>query len=164
MTLDHWVSLFSASISFIGLLFVAVQIRDSTRQRKSDSLVKILDTNRELIVLGFSHPPLFEILANGKDTNPIWTQRYLQLWLNQFSLVHSYLEHSMLGTEVRDNFRRDISEFMAMANMQTHWRRFGHLYPASFQAYINEILKTNEPPHERAAHRETTRQHHDAKT
>ena len=53
MTLDHWVSLFSASISFIGLLFVAVQIRDSTRQRKSDSLVKILDTNRELIVLGF---------------------------------------------------------------------------------------------------------------
>jgi hypothetical protein len=163
MTFDHLVSLFSATISFAGLIFVALQLRDSTRQRRSDSLVKILDINRELISLGFSHPQLFGILADEANANPLWTQRYLQLWLNQFSLVHSYLEHSMLGGEVRGNLLRDISEFMLNANVRKHWEKFGHLYPASFQAYINDILKKDEPP-AKAAHPGESRRHHDAKT
>ena len=164
MTLDQGIAVFSATVSFVGLVFVGVQLRDGTRQRMSDSLVKILDINRELITLGFSHPQLFEILAGNKDADPVWTQRYMQLWLNQFSLVHSYLEHSMLGKEARANLERDLSEFMATPNMRRHWHRFGKLYPASFQAYINQILKTDEPPGKAAHQGETTRRHHDAKT
>jgi hypothetical protein len=163
MTLDQKIALLSSVIAFVGLIFVALQLRDSTRQRRSDSLVKILDINRELIALGFAHPTLFAILAGKDNTDPLWTQRYLQLWLNQFSLVHSYLEHSMLGGEVRDNLLRDISEFMLNDNVRKHWHTFGHLYPASFQAYINGILKKDEPP-QKAAHPGESRRHHDAKT
>ena len=165
MTLDQCIALFSASVSFVGLVFVGLQLRAGTKQRTSDSLVKILDTNRELITLGFSHPHLFEILANEKETDPIWTQRYLQLWLNQFSLVYSYLQNSVLKGEAKENLERDITDFMASGNMRKHWQRFGKLYPTSFQTYINAILKKDEPPVKAAHHGEQTkRRHHDAKT
>ena len=164
MSLDQKIALFSAMVSFIGLVFVGLQLRAGTRQQMSDSLVKILDTTRELISLGFSHPKLFEILAGKKETDPILTQRYLHLWLNHFSLVHSYLEHSMLGAETRDNLERDLTEFMGMASMRKHWQRFGSLYPISFQTFIDEILKKDEPPTKAAHHDETAHEHHDAKT
>ncbi len=146
MSLDHIVSIFSAAVSFIGLLFVALQIRASTRQRESDSLVKITDINRELLSLGFSHPQLFTIMEDGKTADPVWERRFLQLWLNQFSLVHSYLTQSVLRAELKENLERDLSDFMAMENMRRHWQRYGMLYPASFQKYVNAILKKVEPP------------------
>jgi hypothetical protein len=165
MTTDQYIALFSATVSFVALIFVGVQIRAATRQRTSDSLVKILDVNRELITLGFSHPELFEILTGDKNPNPVKTQRYLQLWLNQFSLVFSYLQHSVLRGEAKDNLERDLSEFMTMPNMRKHWQKFGRLYPASFQSYINEILKKDEPPGGKPAHHEgPTHPHHEAKT
>lgn len=120
MSFDRLVSLISAITAFAGLLAVAYQIREGTRQRTSDSLVKILDNNRELITLGFSHPQLFEILAGDKNADPIWTQRYLQLWLNQFSLVFSFLERSILRGEATDNLERDLTEFMKMPKMRKH--------------------------------------------
>jgi hypothetical protein len=165
MTTDQYIALFSATVSFVGLIFVGLQLRDATRQRTSDSLVKVLDINRELITLGFSHPQLFEILTGDKNANPVWTQRYLQLWLNQFSLVYSYLQHSVLRGEAKDNLERDLSEFMTMPNMRKHWQKFGRLYPASFQAYINEILKKDEPPGGKPTHHEgPAHPHHEAKT
>jgi hypothetical protein len=36
------------------------------------------------------------------------------------------------------------------ANMRRHWQRFGKFYPASFQDYVNGILKKVEP--HKAAH------------
>ena len=164
MTLDQCIALFSAGVSFTGLVFVGLQLRSGTKQRTSDSLVKILDTNRELITLGFSHPELFAILAGGTEADPIWIQRYLQLWLNQFSLVHSYIQNAILPREAKENLERDISEFMATPNMRKHWRAFGHLYPVSFQTYIKDVLKKDEPPKEAAHHAAKKHGHHDAKT
>jgi hypothetical protein len=165
MTTDQYIALFSATVSFIALIFVGVQIRAATRQRTSDSLVKILDTNRELITLGFSHPQLFEILTGDKNPNHVFTQRYLQLWLNQFSLVYFYLQNSVLQGEAKDNLERDLSEFMTMPNMRKHWQKFGKLYPASFQTYINEILRKDESPGDKPTHHEDqAHPHHEAKT
>jgi hypothetical protein len=162
MTLDQGIALFSATVSFIGLVFVGLQLRDATRQRTSDSLVEILDVNRELITLGFSHPQLFGILDDAKNADPIWEQYYLQLWLNQFSLIHSYLKESVLKGERRENLQRDLSDFMMMANMRRHWQKFGKFYPASFQEYVNEMLKTIEPP--TAAQAKHPARNHEAKT
>jgi hypothetical protein len=76
----------------------------------------------------------------------IWEQYYLQLWLNQFALTHSYMARSVLCGELRENLTRDVADFMAMQNMRRHWQRFGSLYPATFQTFVNEILKKVEPP------------------
>jgi hypothetical protein len=146
MSLDHWVSVFSAVISFVGLLLVALQLRDATKQRESDSLVKVYDINRQLLNLGFSHPSLFEILEDKKHANPLWERRYLQLWLNQLSLSHSFLKRSMLEPEFKESFDRNLADFMTLENMQKHWQQFGRFYPTSFQKYVDEMLEKTEPP------------------
>jgi hypothetical protein len=141
MTLDHYVSIFSAAISFVGLLLVVLQLRDSARQRASQSLVEIYDMNRQLISLGFSHPELFAILADAKDPDPVLERRYLQLWLNQFSLVNSYLNQSVFKGELKESLVSDLTDFMTLNNMQHHWRKYGRFYPASFQALVDGIIK-----------------------
>jgi len=146
MSLDHFVALFSAAISFAGLMLVVLQLRASTKQREMESVVEILSVNRELVSLGFSHPQLFKILEDSKHADPVWEQYYLQLWLNQFALTHSYMTRAMLRRELRENLTRDVTDFMAMENMQRHWQKFGKLYSTTFQAYVNGIVKKVEPP------------------
>ena len=150
MSLDHYVSLFSAGISFVGLLFVAVQLRDATKQRELESLVELYDINRQLMAFGFEHPMLFEILEDRPIANPLWQKRYLQLWLNQLSLSHSFLRHSVVQTELQDELSRNLVDFLGMKLMQQHWQEYGSFYPDSFQQRVNDILKKKEPP--KAAH------------
>jgi hypothetical protein len=161
MTFDHWVALISPLISCVGLLFVAVQLRDGIRQRETESMVKLYDINRELLSLGFSHPQLLEVLEDRNIADSLLEKRYLQLWLNQLSLSHAFLQHAVVQTELQDELRRNLVDFMGMNNMQRHWRQYGSFYPASFQERVGEILKKGEPP--AAAHVESKR-HHAAKT
>ena len=163
MSLDHWVSLFSAAISFVGLLFVAVQIRDSTRQRESDSLVKIYDINRELLSLGFSHPQLFAILNDSDHADPIWERRYLQMWLNQLSLIHTYVKRAAIRGELKDSLEQNVRDFMTMKNMRRQWHERGTAYPASFQKLVNDMIAKHEPPLPAAAHVKHQK-HQDART
>jgi hypothetical protein len=141
MSWDHWVSLFSSAISFFGLLLVARQMRGSTKQRESESLVKLYDINRDLISLGFSHHSLFQVLEDKKAADPLSQKRYLQLWFNQLSLTHVYLQHSVVQPELRESLERNLADFMLMENARQHWRQYGMFYPASFQSYVNGIEK-----------------------
>src|ERR1700677_3185174 len=102
MSLDHYVSLFGAGISFFALMFLAVQIRDDTKQREIVSLVELYGINRQLLTLGFSHRALFEVLEDKSIDDTLSQKRYLQLWLNQLSLSHSFLRHSVVQTELQD--------------------------------------------------------------
>jgi hypothetical protein len=145
MSLDHYVSLFSAVISFTGLLLVVLQLRDSTRQRESESLVELYDINRQLLSLGFSHPQLFAILDDAKNADPVWERYYLQMWLNQLSLSHAYLQRSVVQVELKESLERNLVDFMTLDNMRRHWQRYGTFYPTSFQKCVNEILKKVEP-------------------
>jgi hypothetical protein len=83
VSLDHFVSVFSALLSFVGLILVVIQFRRATTQREAESLVKLADINRELLSLGFDHPQLFPILEDSPKVDPVLERRYLQLWLNQ---------------------------------------------------------------------------------
>ena len=162
MSSDHWVAVFSALISFAGLLLVVIQMRESTKQQRSQSLVEIYGMNRELISLGFSHPKLFAVLADAKTADPVLERRYLQLWLNHFSLVNSYLNMSVLKGELKESLVRDLTDFLTMKNARHHWQTYGKFYPESFQKLVGDILTNDEPP-AKAAHL-GTRRHHDART
>lgn len=146
MTLDHFVALFSAAISFAGLWLVVLQLRDSNRQKESESLVELYDINRQLLSLGFSHPQLFEILEDTKNADPLWERRYLQMWLNQLSLSHAFLQRSVWQPELKESLERNLADFLTLRNMQRHWRHYGPFYPASFQKCVNDLLKKVEPP------------------
>ena len=138
LSLDNWISLISALIAFAGLGFVALQLRDSNHQREIESIIEIYDINRELVSLGFEHPELFAILRDAKTADPVWERRYLQLWLNQMSLIHLCLRHSVFNQELRESLECDLDGFMSMKNMQRHWQKFARFYPVSFQQRMND--------------------------
>lgn len=145
MSFEQIVSLSSAIISLVGLLLVAWQLRDGNRQQELASMVEIYDINRELISLGFSHPQLFAILADTKDADLVWERRYLQLWLNQLSLIHSYLKRSVYDTELKECLERSVADFMLMENMRSHWEKYRQFYPASFQRMVDDCTKNVKP-------------------
>jgi hypothetical protein len=140
MTIDQWVGSFSAVISFAGLLLVAVQLRDSNRQRQLESQIRLYDINRELVSMGFSHPHLFGILEDAEGINPTLERRYLQLWLNQLALIKSFQESGGFRKDVGASFNADLRDMVVMSNMRRQWERFGKYYPTSFQRMVNEIL------------------------
>ncbi len=146
MSFDHWIALISSSISFVGLMFVAVQLRDANRQRETESMVKLYDINRELLSLGFSHPQLLEVLEDKKIADALLEKRYLQLWLNQLSLSHTFLQRSVFKIELQDELHRNLIDFIGMKNMQRHWQQYGSFYPTSFQERVGEILELEPPP------------------
>ena len=140
MSLEQWVAILSATMSFIGLMFVALQIRDSTRQRRVESVQRLIDVNRELLSLGFSHPKLFDILNDTTTADPQWEQRYLQLWLNHLSMVHTMLKHRGFDADFREGLERDMAYTFALGNMQRHWMKAGQFYSTSFQKKVNGII------------------------
>jgi hypothetical protein len=146
MSIDQLVAIFSATVSFIGLLLVVLQLRAATRQRESESLVTIYDINRELLTLGFSHPRLFAILEDAKDADPVWETRYLQLWMNQLSLIHLYLKRAVFDKELQEFLENEIADFVTHTNVQKFWQHRGVAYPASFRRLVDEIIKKGKPP------------------
>jgi hypothetical protein len=140
MTLDQWISIASALMTLVGLLMVAVQIRFATRQRWMESVQGIFNTNRELLSLGFTHPKLFEILNDAPRADAEWQKRYLQLWLNHITVVHTILKHGGFDDDFREGLELDIADTLAQTNMQLHWMRVGKFYPASFQKRVNAII------------------------
>ena len=144
MSWDNWVSLFSAAVAFAGLLFVALQLRDSNHQREIESIIEIYDVNRELISLGFEHPQLFAVLRDTKIADPEWQRRYLQLWLNQMSLIHSCLKRSVFESEVKSSLESQLAEFLSLQNMREHWQKHGAFYPLSFRVWVNGLIQQPE--------------------
>lgn len=145
MSVDQFVTIFSVTISFVGLLLVVIQLRDGTRQRKLESQIHLYDLNRELISLGFANPRLFDILKDAADVEPTLEQRYLQLWLNLYSLVHAFGQSGAIQKGVEESFVTDFRDVLRMKNMRRHWQRFGQYYPASFQQAVNAALKEAGP-------------------
>lgn len=146
MSVDQMVAVFSALTSFAGLVFVALQMRDATRQRRQGSLSEIYDINRQLLSLGFDHPQLFAILVDKGCAEPEWERRYLQMWLNQLSLIYSTIKQGGFDPEFEQSLEWDIRFFMTLENMRRHWKRYREFYPASFQALVNGIVDGLEGP------------------
>jgi hypothetical protein len=127
-------------LTFAGLLFVAWQIRDANKQSKLESQIRLYDVNRELISMGFSKPELFEVLKDEKKVDPTLERRYLQLWLNQLSLIFSLKAAGALQKDYQESCERDLRDMFELASMRRHWRAFGKYYPASFQKAVDDIL------------------------
>ena len=140
MNIDQWVAVFSASVSFVGLLMVAMQLRDGNRQRQLESQIQLYDINRELISMGFSNPRLFRVLEDAEGVDPVLERRYLQLWLNQLALIQSFQASGGLRKDVGSSFDADLRDMMMMSNMRRQWQRFGKYYPASFRVYVDTII------------------------
>lgn len=140
MTIDQWLLAAQDLIALLGFLVIIIQLQDSNRQTKLESQIHIHEITRDLISLGFSNPQLFEVLKNSKHVDPTVQARYLQLWLNQLSLIHSFRQTGAFEKDVQDSFEADLRDIVRMPNMRRHWSIVEKYYPASFQKSVNEIL------------------------
>lgn len=138
MTFDQSLAILSALLSSLGLIGVAIQIRQATRQRWVETVQRLFDNNRELLTLGFEHPKLLTTLNDGANPDP--ETRYLQLWLNHLAVVHTILKHGGFDADFRNGLEADLADTIAANNMQNHWLRVGKFYPASFQKRVNAII------------------------
>lgn len=130
----------SLVFSFVSIFLVIFQLHNHTEQRKIESLIQIYDINRQLLTLGFSMPELFDVLHDGKNSDPLRERHYLQLWLNQMALIHAITRRGFFPPDQRDSLERDMREFLAQGNMQQHWRLFRHCYPVSFQTFVDALV------------------------
>lgn len=81
------VSAGSAFFTLVTAVFVLIQVRLFRRQLKFEVLLQIKTINRELLLLGFDRPELFDVI-NGEGKGTEAEKRYLQLWLNQIDLIY----------------------------------------------------------------------------
>lgn len=138
VSLDNYISLASAFIAFMGLLLVGLQLRDSTDQRRLESVLEIYGINREIIALGFTNPELFQIL-HGQKADPLVERHYLQLWFNHFALIHSFQKRKFFPVDLRESLEQDIRYFMEEGNARRHWQQNRIYYPPAFQTYIDHL-------------------------
>jgi len=141
MTVEQWVAVFSALVSFAGWLLVVAQLKQGNDQRRLDSLLHIKEINREILSLGFDNPRLFPLLQGRKTADSTQEQHYLQLWFNQFELIHSFCEQGMFSQELAASLERDIGQFVSLDNVRQHWRRKRQFYTPSFQAFIDSLAE-----------------------
>lgn len=141
MSPELYVSVFSVLISFAGWLLVVAQLKQGNAQRRLDSLLHLKEINREILALGFDNPRLFPLLQGKKIADSLQEQHYLQLWFNQFELIHSFCEQDLFSEELAASLRRDIGQFVSLDNVRQHWRRKRQFYTPSFQAFIDSLAE-----------------------
>lgn len=146
MTKDQWISLFGALISLAGFLVVVLQMQEGLKQRRLEVLYQIYDVNRQLLMMAYSDPEIFKILNDKDGVDPDKEKHYLQMWLNQLSMIHSHLQSGGFDEEFSESLRTEIIDWMSCRNMQRHWDRFAYVYPPSFQKLANDILEEVGPP------------------
>jgi hypothetical protein len=130
----------SLVFSFVSIFLVIFQLHNHTEQRKIESLIQISDINRQLVTLAFSKPELFDVLHGGKNTDPIHERHFLQLWFNEFALIHALVCRGLFSTELREGLERDMRDFLAQENMQRHWRLCRNFYSLSFQKFVDALI------------------------
>ena len=126
-------------VSGCSLLLVGIQVKLLRNQLRLDALIRLKDINRELLVLGFTHPELFEVL-NGNAIDPEKEKRYLQLWLNQIDVIWHGLKSNLFTKDYEAGLRRDISDMFQLESMRKHWNIASVYYSRGFVKYINRII------------------------
>jgi hypothetical protein len=147
ISLDTIFTVAGLVLSFIGLRFVAIQIRGANRQqevanheRKIESQIRMHEINRELISMGFDKPELFEVLNDTGKVDHEVERRYLQLWLNQLSMFYSLKTAGDMQKDFAESCDRDLRNMFKKANMRRHWKDVEAYYPVSFQNAVNAII------------------------
>src|ERR1700744_4880731 len=123
MTIDQWIAASQSVISLLGFAVVIIQLRDSNRQTKLETQIRLYDINRELIAMGFSKPELFRVLKDEDGVDPATEQHYLQLWLNHLCLVDAFKRSGTFQKDVQESFEADLHDMMTMKNLRRHWRK-----------------------------------------
>lgn len=123
----------------VSVISFFLQFRHTTEQRQIDAEMRVKETNRELITLGFSHPELFKVM-DDQPASPRLERAYLQLWLNFYEQIFLDRRRGLFSREFFDGLQRDMQEIFSQRNMQRHWHAHKIYYQTPFQTFGNSLL------------------------
>lgn len=131
-----------------GIALTLAQLGLFRRQLKLDALIKIMDSNREIVTLGFEHPRLWAaMVGEGGSPSPEEAptrRRYLQLWTNHMQVMWSAWRLGLVSGDEWEAYRQDLSEFLHSPALQGHWASVARFYPEGFQRLVSELSATEQ--------------------
>ena len=142
---DH-ITLIISSIALLVSIcsgaYVAFQAHVYLRQTRFATLSNILEVNRALLLAGFEHPELFDVLEGKTTTDGRKQKRYFQLWLNQVHLLWLAHGENIIGAEQWTGHCKDIQDLVSMGSFREHWAAVRIYYSGPFQRFIDSLVES----------------------
>ncbi|HOW64847.1 MAG TPA: hypothetical protein P5186_18265 [Candidatus Paceibacterota bacterium] len=126
-----------------GILLALLQVRLLRRQLKLDALIKIMDSNREIVAMGFEYPVLWSALDD--ETATVFAEeararrRYLQLWINHVQVIWEAWRLGLVAGAEWEAYRSDITELLRVPALREHWEKAARFYPRGFQRLVARL-------------------------
>ena len=133
-----------AALGAIGFTFL--QLLMLRRQLKLDALIRIMDSNRAIVTLGFDYPMVWAAMGDGPvpDDEAIVHRRYRQLWMNHMLIMWSAWRLGLVSGFEWEAYRQDMAEFMRSGSLREHWAGVSRFYPRGFRRLIGELSQAQE--------------------
>lgn len=136
-------SLAGLGVALVGICLTFLQLFLLRRQLKLDALIRIMDSNRQIVALGFEHPVVWAALE-GKcgallAEEILAHRRYLQLWMNHMQIMWAAWHLGLVSGCEWEAYRLDMTEFLRIKALQEHWARVAPFYPAGFRRLIADL-------------------------
>ena len=113
------------------------------RQLKLDALIRIMDSNRQIVALGFEHPVVWAALEGKAGAflaeEALAHRRYLQLWMNHMQIMWAAWQLGLVAGCEWEAYRLDMTESLRIKALQEHWARVAPFYPEGFRRLIADL-------------------------
>jgi hypothetical protein len=142
-----WVNVGGLLVAAVGISLTLLQLRLLRRQLKLDALIRIMDSNRAIVTLGFEHPAVWAALQSNAALLAEEVQvrrRYLQLWTNHMQIIWGAWSLGLISGREWEAYRRDMADFLRVPAWQEHWAAVVEFYPKGFRRLGAQL--TPRPP------------------
>ena len=135
-------------VALVGIAFTLLQVLMLRRQLKLDALIRIMDSNRAIVALGFEHPMLWSAMGEGAATllgdEALAHRRYRQLWMNHMQVMWSAWRLGLVSGFEWDAYRQDMADFLSSRSLRDHWSTVSRFYPSGFRRLIAELSRAKD--------------------
>jgi hypothetical protein len=132
-------------VSCVAIVVTLTQVSLLRRQLRLDALIKIIQSNRELLRLGFDKPSLWEYFQHDRDgvtdkASQEERRRYFQLWLNHMHVIWKAHKTGLYDHPEWQCAKDDMAQFFRVDSFKRHWEAVERYYPKAFR---REMLRLN---------------------
>jgi hypothetical protein len=126
-----------------GIWLTFLQLLMFRRQLKLDALIRIMDSNRAIVSLGFDHPVVWAAMEEGTGAasgdESMAHRRYRQLWMNHMQIMWSAWRLGLVSGFEWEAYRQDMAEFLRARSLREHWGQVSRFYPRGFRRLVTEL-------------------------
>lgn len=139
-----WVNMGGLLVAAVGISLTLLQLRLVRRQLALDALIRIMDSNRAIVALGFEHPDVWTSLESDSAIPAKEAQlrrRYLQLWTNHMQIIWGVWQLGLMSGREWEAYRRDMADFLRVPAWREHWKQVEEYYPRGFRRLVQSLTR-----------------------